>query len=53
MTQFGIIHENLKSEEVYLQQYRDQDEARASIQHFIEEVYNRWTVRLARYRGSG
>jgi transposase InsO family protein len=30
----------LKSEEVYLQQYRDQDEARASIQHFIEEVYN-------------
>jgi putative transposase len=30
----------LKSEEVYLRQYRDQDEARASIQHFIEEVYN-------------
>lgn len=30
----------LKSEEVYLQQYRDQDEARTSIQHFIEEVYN-------------
>jgi len=31
----------LKSEEVYLHQYRDQEEARASIQHFIEEVYNR------------
>src|SRR5208283_2031205 len=30
----------LKSEEVHLQHYRDQDEARASIQHFIEEVYN-------------
>jgi putative transposase len=30
----------LKSEEVYLHQYRDQDEARASIQRFIEEVYN-------------
>lgn len=31
----------LKSEEVYLQQYRDQEEARVSIQRFIEEVYNR------------
>ena len=31
----------LKSEEVYLRQYRDQEEARASIQRFIEEVYNR------------
>ena len=31
----------LKSEEVYLQPYRDQEEARASIQRFIEEVYNR------------
>jgi len=30
----------LKSEEVYLHQYRDQAEARASIQRFIEEVYN-------------
>lgn len=30
----------LKSEEVCLQQYRDQEEARAAIQHFIEEVYN-------------
>jgi putative transposase len=30
----------LKSEEVYLHQYRDQEEARASIQRFIEEVYN-------------
>jgi len=31
----------LKTEEVYLQQYRDQEEARVSIQRFIEEVYNR------------
>jgi transposase InsO family protein len=31
----------LKSEEVYLHQYRDQEEARAGIQRFIEEVYNR------------
>ena len=30
----------LKSEEVYLHQYRDQEEARGSIQRFIEEVYN-------------
>lgn len=30
----------LKTEEVYLQKYRDQDHARACIQHFIEEVYN-------------
>jgi len=30
----------LKSEEVYLQQYRDQEQARVSIQRFIEEVYN-------------
>lgn len=30
----------LKSEEVYLCRYRDQEEARASIQRFIEEVYN-------------
>lgn len=30
----------LKVEEVYLHQYRDQEEARASIQRFIEEVYN-------------
>ena len=30
----------LKSEEVYLRQYRDQEEARACIQRFIEEVYN-------------
>jgi putative transposase len=30
----------LKSEEVYLHQYRDQEEARASIQRFLEEVYN-------------
>lgn len=31
----------LKSEEVYLQHYRDEAEARASIGTFIEEVYNR------------
>lgn len=31
----------LKAEEVYLQQYRDLEQARASIQHFLEEVYNR------------
>jgi transposase InsO family protein len=30
----------LKSEEVYLRQYRDQTDARASIQQFLEEVYN-------------
>jgi putative transposase len=30
----------LKSEEVSLHQYRDQEQARASIQRFIEEVYN-------------
>lgn len=31
----------LKAEEVYVRQYRDQQDARASIQLFIEEVYNR------------
>jgi len=31
----------LKCEEVYLRRYRDAEEARASIGHFIEEVYNR------------
>jgi len=31
----------LKTEEVWLQQYRDQEDARASIQRFLEEVYNR------------
>ena len=30
----------LKSEEVYLRQYRDQTDARSSIQQFLEEVYN-------------
>jgi putative transposase len=30
----------LKSEEVYLRQYRDVDDARASIRQFIEDVYN-------------
>jgi putative transposase len=30
----------LKSEEVYLRQYRDQTDARSSIQCFLEEVYN-------------
>jgi putative transposase len=31
----------LKCEEVYLKTYRDRDEVRASITHFIEAVYNR------------
>ena len=31
----------LKYEEVYLRQYRDREDARASIAQFIEEVYNR------------
>ena len=31
----------LKTEEVYLKKYRDQEDARGSIQRFIEEVYNR------------
>jgi transposase InsO family protein len=30
----------LKSEEVYLRHYRDQTEARSSLQRFLEEVYN-------------
>jgi putative transposase len=30
----------LKCEEVYLQKYRDREEAHASIAHFIDEVYN-------------
>ena len=32
--------QTLKSEEVYLRQYRDQTDARSSIQRFLEEVYN-------------
>ena len=31
----------LKSEEVHLHRYRDLEDARSSIRHFIEEVYNR------------
>ena len=31
----------LKCEEVYLRQYRDRDDVRASIAQFIDEVYNR------------
>ena len=31
----------LKSEEVWLKQYRDLDHARTSIGHFLEDVYNR------------
>jgi len=31
----------LKCEEVYLQNYRDREEARTGIAHFIDEVYNR------------
>ena len=30
----------LKCEEVYLRNYRDREDARASIAHFIGEVYN-------------
>jgi putative transposase len=30
----------LKYEEVYRQEYRDLAEARASIEHFLERVYN-------------
>jgi len=30
----------LKCEEVYLQRYRDREDVRASLAHFIEEVYN-------------
>lgn len=30
----------LKCEEVYMQKYRDREEVRASITHFIDEVYN-------------
>jgi len=31
----------LKSEEVDLRQYRDREDARSSVAHFLEEVYNR------------
>jgi putative transposase len=31
----------LKCEEVYLQNYRDREEARSRLRHFIEDVYNR------------
>jgi transposase InsO family protein len=31
----------LKCEEVYLKQYRDEQDLRASVQQFIEEIYNR------------
>lgn len=37
----------LKCEEVYLHQYRDQQEARESIQHFLDEVYNRQRLHSA------
>jgi len=37
----------LKCEEVYLHTYRDLEEARASIQHFLEEVYNRQRLHSA------
>ena len=30
----------MKSEEVYLRQYRDQSDARSSIDRFLGEVYN-------------
>ena len=31
----------LKSEEVYLREYRDMEDARASIQRFLDQIYNR------------
>ena len=37
----------LKCEEVYLHAYRDLEEARASIRHFLEEVYNRQRLHSA------
>ena len=37
----------LKCEEVHLHQYRDQQEARESIQHFLDEVYNRQRLHSA------
>ncbi len=37
----------LKCEEVSLRQYRDLEDARASIAHFIEEVYNRQRLHSA------
>lgn len=37
----------LKCEEVYLKAYRDREEVRASIAHFIEEVYNRKRLHAA------
>jgi putative transposase len=35
-----IVHETLKYEEVYRNEYRDFDVARASIGEFLERVYN-------------
>jgi putative transposase len=35
-----IVHENLKYEEVYRNEYRDLAQARASIGAFLEKVYN-------------
>ena len=37
----------LKCEEVYLHAYRDLEEARISIQHFLEQVYNRQRLHSA------
>ena len=37
----------LKYEEVYRQEYRDLAEARASIQHFLERVYNQQRLHSA------
>lgn len=50
MSRAGVPYDNakaesfmktLKAEEVYLKQYRDMEEARQQVGHFIEEVYNR------------
>jgi len=35
-----IIHETLKYEEVYRNEYRDMAEVRASIREFLEKIYN-------------
>ncbi len=35
-----VVHEDVENEEVYRQEYRDLAEARASIERFLEKVYN-------------
>jgi transposase InsO family protein len=38
--QGGTLFRTLKHEEVYLQEYRDFDEAQANLARFIDDVYN-------------